>query len=192
MSAFAAARQSQAQPAQTLALDTECLERHPIWSSGDLQIVLVLECPQRSGSLRPHATVNGELSAIGIECRLDTFNKLMVRHAPVRRGDRWCRRLRHRRSRSSGRRRRWSGGGLALTRCTAGERSGNHDSRNDAKAMLSCDHGGLPFRFTVHQTSRSLPVQAKVRRSVSKHEWLWQPLPRLGSSNSAPFQRPCH
>jgi hypothetical protein len=53
---------NQAQPAQTLALDTECLERHPIWSAGDLQIVLVLERSQRSSSLWPHAAVNREFS----------------------------------------------------------------------------------------------------------------------------------
>jgi hypothetical protein len=38
--------------------------------------------------------------------------------------------------------------------------------------MLSCDHGGHPFRCRAHETSRSLPVQAKAVRSVSKHEWL--------------------
>ena len=177
---------------RTLTSDAECLDGFPIWSPGDLQIVLVLECAQRSGGLRPHATVNRELSAVVIECRLDAFNKLMVRHALVHRGSRWCGRLRHWRSRRSSRRRRRSSGGLALTRCTSGERTGNHDSRNDAKAMLSCDHEGHPFRVTLHQTSRSLPIQAKVGRSVSKHKWLWQPLPGLGSSNSAPFQRPCH
>ena len=163
---------NQAQPAQTLALDTECLERHPIWSAGDLQIVLVLERSQRSSSLWPHAAVNRDFSTIGIECRLDAFNGPMVRHALLHRCGRLCSRLRRRFSGRRGRRRWRSGGGLALTRCTAGERTGNHDSHNDAKAMLSCDHGGHPFRCRAHETSRSLPVQAKAVRSVSKHEWL--------------------
>ena len=116
-----------------LTLDAECFEGRSIWTTGDLQIVLVLERSQRSSSLWPHATVNREFSAIGIECRLDTFNKLLVRHAPVRRGGRRRRRRPRRCSRSSGRCRRWSRSGLVLTRCTADERTGNHDSGKDAQ-----------------------------------------------------------
>ena len=132
--------------APTLTLNAECLERRSIRSPGDFQLVLLLVCPECRGSLRSRATVNRELGTIGIERRLDAFNQLMVRHG-LRRGGRWRSRLRRWcRSGRSG----WHGwrrsGGLVLTRCAAGKRYGNNDSRSDAKVARSCDHVGRPFR----------------------------------------------
>lgn len=179
-------RRSQAQAVRTLVLNAERLEGGSIWPPGHLQIVLVLECPQRSGSLRPHATVNRQLGAIGIECCLDAHDKLVVRRW-LRRGG-WCSRLWRRRSRS----RRWRcGGGLALTRCAASECNRNHDSRSHAKLALSCNHEGRPFRCTQNHCSRPLPDQAKRGRSVAKNERLRRPLPRFGNRDSAPNQWPC-
>jgi len=97
-------------------LDAECLECRVIRPPGDFQFVLVLECPECSDSLRPHPTVNRDLGAIGIECRLDTFDELVVGHRLRRRRDRWRSRLRRRCSHRRRRRRRRRGGGLALTR----------------------------------------------------------------------------
>jgi hypothetical protein len=150
---------NQASPAPTLTLDAECLDGRSIRSPGDLQMLLVLECAQGSLRLRPHAAVNRQLGAMGIERRLHAFNKLVVRDGRVhRRG--WCRSGRRRRTRGSLWRWRRGDRGLRPAGCTASERNSNGDSREKPKAMTGCDHRGRPFRFTVEQTSRSISVRA--------------------------------
>ena len=149
-------RRSQAWPIAALVLDSERLESGSIRSPGGLQIMLVLEGPQRGGRFRPHPAVNRELRAIGVECRLDTFNELLVRHRPGRRRGRRCSRLWRRRSRRSLWHRCGRGGGLALTRCAPSKCNGNQNSRRDGKVARSCDHVGRPFRFKHSGSSLAL------------------------------------